>query len=130
MTKLCRQQAEVSLNHGNKIFAILDTAKPDTENIRGLNLAAIRRTTVQVKTTVVAEATRKRAIICCTEPGLTEALYVLHIHLLPCIACKIVNIFYIMTNYLLLQTMTLTKDRSVLSSERAPNKDKTVTVKQ
>jgi hypothetical protein len=26
----------------------LDKAKPDTENIRGLNLAAVRHTTVQV----------------------------------------------------------------------------------
>jgi hypothetical protein len=30
-----------------KMFAILDKAKPSTENIRGLNLAAVRRTTVQ-----------------------------------------------------------------------------------
>jgi hypothetical protein len=45
------------------------------------------------------------------------------------ITCKIVNIFYIMINGLLLQTVTLKKDRPVLSSERAPHKDKTVTVK-
>jgi hypothetical protein len=31
-----------------KMFAILDKAKPGTENTRGLNLAAVRRTTVQV----------------------------------------------------------------------------------
>jgi hypothetical protein len=31
-----------------KMLAILDREKPDTENIRGLNLAAVRRTTVQV----------------------------------------------------------------------------------
>jgi hypothetical protein len=31
-----------------QIFAILDKAKPGTENTRGLNLAAVRRTTVQV----------------------------------------------------------------------------------
>jgi hypothetical protein len=35
-----------------------------------------------------------------------------------------------MTNDLLLQTMTLTKDRPVLSSEMAPHNNKTVTVKQ
>jgi hypothetical protein len=35
-----------------------------------------------------------------------------------------------MTNDLLLQTMTLTKDRPVLSSERAPHNKKTITVKQ
>jgi hypothetical protein len=48
MTKLCRQQAEVILNHDNQMFAILVKAKPDIENIRGLNLAAVRHTTVQV----------------------------------------------------------------------------------
>jgi hypothetical protein len=31
-----------------KVFAILDKAKPDVENIRGLNLAAVRYTTVHV----------------------------------------------------------------------------------
>jgi hypothetical protein len=35
-----------------------------------------------------------------------------------------------MTNDFLLQTVALTKDRPVLSSERAPHKNKTVTVKQ
>jgi hypothetical protein len=31
-----------------KMLAILDKAKPDIESIRGLNLAAVKRTTVQV----------------------------------------------------------------------------------
>jgi hypothetical protein len=31
-----------------KMFATLDKAKPDIENIRDLNLAAVRHTTVQV----------------------------------------------------------------------------------
>jgi hypothetical protein len=35
-----------------------------------------------------------------------------------------------MTVDVLLQTMTLTKDKPILSSERAPHNDKTVTVKQ
>jgi hypothetical protein len=30
-----------------KLFAILDKAKPDIEIIRGLNLAAVKHTTVQ-----------------------------------------------------------------------------------
>jgi hypothetical protein len=29
-------------------FAVKDKVKPDTENIRGLNLAAVKLTTVQV----------------------------------------------------------------------------------
>jgi hypothetical protein len=40
-----------------------------------------------------------------------------------------VNILYILTTEILLLTMTLTNDRHVLSSERAPHKNKTVTVK-
>jgi hypothetical protein len=35
-----------------------------------------------------------------------------------------------MTTGILLLTMTLTKDQPVLSSERVPHRDKTVTVKQ
>jgi hypothetical protein len=31
-----------------QMFTILDKAKPGTENTRGLNLAAVKRTTVQV----------------------------------------------------------------------------------
>jgi hypothetical protein len=39
----------------------LDKAKPTTGNIRGLNLAAVKHTTVQVwKTDVVAKATGSR----------------------------------------------------------------------
>jgi hypothetical protein len=41
-----------------------------------------------------------------------------------------VNIFYIMTNDLLLMIMTQTKDIPVLSSERAPHNKETVTVKE
>jgi hypothetical protein len=109
-----------------KMSAILDKAKHDIENMR-LKLGggqAYDRSSDQ--TTVVAKATGNKGIICCTEPGLTEALYILYIHLLPCIKCKIVNIFYIMISNLLLQTMT----RPILSLERAPHKDRTVTVKQ
>jgi hypothetical protein len=45
ITKLCRQQARVIENHKNENVR---KAKPDTKNIRGLNLAAAKRTTVQV----------------------------------------------------------------------------------
>jgi hypothetical protein len=37
-----------------RAVAILDKAKPNTENIRGLNLAAVKRTAVQVSIAVVA----------------------------------------------------------------------------
>jgi hypothetical protein len=48
ITKSCRKQAEVVQNHENEMFATLDKAKPDTENIRGLNLVAVMCMSVQV----------------------------------------------------------------------------------
>jgi hypothetical protein len=45
VTKLCRQQAEVIQNHENATF---NKANPGTGNIRGLNLTALKHTTVQV----------------------------------------------------------------------------------
>jgi hypothetical protein len=45
ITKLCRQQAEVIQNHEN---VNVHKEKPNTENISGLNLAAVKRTAVQV----------------------------------------------------------------------------------
>jgi hypothetical protein len=45
-----------------KMFPTLDKAKPDTANTRGLNVAAVKHTTVQVsKIAVVAKATSSRA---------------------------------------------------------------------
>jgi hypothetical protein len=43
-----QQQAEVIQNHDNENVRTLEKAKPVTENIRGLNLAAVKHTTVQV----------------------------------------------------------------------------------
>jgi hypothetical protein len=37
-TKLCRQQAEVIQNHHSPKFQNKDKAKPNRENVRGLNL--------------------------------------------------------------------------------------------
>jgi hypothetical protein len=48
ITKSCRQQAEVIKIMKTKMFAILDKAKPDTGNAKGLNLVAVMFTTVQV----------------------------------------------------------------------------------
>jgi hypothetical protein len=41
------QQAEVIQNLENEIIRSLDKAKPDTDNIRSLNLAVVICTTVQ-----------------------------------------------------------------------------------
>jgi hypothetical protein len=50
ITKLCREQAEVIQNHENEHVCSIgrDEARPDTENIRGLNLAVVKLMTVQV----------------------------------------------------------------------------------
>jgi hypothetical protein len=49
ITKLCRQQAEVIYKIMRmNMFAASDKAKPDVENIRGLNLVVVKLTTVQV----------------------------------------------------------------------------------
>jgi hypothetical protein len=48
ITKLCRQQAEVIQIMRTNMFAVYDKVKPDIENIRGLNLAVVKPTTVQV----------------------------------------------------------------------------------
>jgi hypothetical protein len=50
VTKLCRQQADVTQIMKMQIFATLDKANPDTGNIRGLNLAVVKHTIVQVTT--------------------------------------------------------------------------------
>jgi hypothetical protein len=48
ITKLCRQQAEVIQNHHNPNVRNIGQGEANTGNIRGLNLAAVKRTTVQV----------------------------------------------------------------------------------
>jgi hypothetical protein len=47
ITKLDRQQATYKIMK-MKMFATLDKAKPNTGNVRGLNLAAFKHTTVQM----------------------------------------------------------------------------------
>jgi hypothetical protein len=46
--KSCRQQAEVIQNHENENVRYIGQGKAHTENIRGLNLAAVMCMTVQV----------------------------------------------------------------------------------
>jgi hypothetical protein len=46
MTKLCRQQVEVIQNHENANIRNIGQGEP--ENIRGLNFAAVKHTTVHV----------------------------------------------------------------------------------
>jgi hypothetical protein len=48
ITKLCKKQAEVIKNHENENVRYMEKAKPSIENIKGLNLAAVICTTVEV----------------------------------------------------------------------------------
>jgi hypothetical protein len=68
-------------------------------------------------------------IICCTEPGLTEALYILYMSVISSKTCKMYITVHT-DNWLITADRLLTKDRPTLSSERAPPKDKTEIVKQ
>jgi hypothetical protein len=52
LIKLCGMQAEVILNHRNPIYVVLDKGKPCTGSTRGLNLAAVKPTTVQLTSSV------------------------------------------------------------------------------
>jgi hypothetical protein len=57
------------------IFAVQNKAKADIENIRGLNLAVVKLTTVQVNKLPLWHKIRKIGMICFAKPGLTENLY-------------------------------------------------------
>jgi hypothetical protein len=46
ITKLCRQQADVIRNHENDYVRGIGQGEPDIENIKGLNLAAVKLTAV------------------------------------------------------------------------------------
>jgi hypothetical protein len=48
ITKLCRTQAEVILNHVNQNVQVLDKEKPCIGSITGLKMAAVRPTTFQL----------------------------------------------------------------------------------
>jgi hypothetical protein len=56
------------------MFAVKDKAKPNIENIRGLNLAVDKRTTVQVTKVPLWHKMRKICMICFAKPGLTRRL--------------------------------------------------------
>jgi hypothetical protein len=47
ITKLCRQQAEVIQNHDNENVRNIGQGIEYIESIRGLNLAAVKHTSVQ-----------------------------------------------------------------------------------
>jgi hypothetical protein len=54
-----------------------DKSYPDTENIRGLNLAAAKLTTVQVTKLSLQHKLNKIGMICIAKHGHAEDLYIL-----------------------------------------------------
>jgi hypothetical protein len=62
------------------MFAILDKAKCDVENIRGLNLAAVRHTTVQVIRLLLwrklLEIGHNLLYLACTDRGPVNIVYI------------------------------------------------------
>jgi hypothetical protein len=61
-----------------KVFAVKDRAKPDRGSIRGLNLAVVKLTTVQVTKLPLKRKIRNIGTICSTKPVLREVLYIVH----------------------------------------------------
>jgi hypothetical protein len=59
------------------MLAAYHKAKPDTENIRGLNLAAVKLTTVHVAKLPLYHKLLKMGMICFAKPGLTQDLHIL-----------------------------------------------------
>jgi hypothetical protein len=59
------------------MFAVEGKANPDVQYIRGLNLAAVKLTTVQVAKLPLQHKISKIGMICFAKPGLTEDLYIL-----------------------------------------------------
>jgi hypothetical protein len=56
------------------IFAVQDKMKANIENIKGLNLAVVKLTTVQVTNLPLYHKIRKIGMICSVKPVLTEDL--------------------------------------------------------
>lgn len=59
-----------------KMLATSDKAKSNTGKLRDLNLAAVKRTPMQSLTAAIAKARLSQSMVCCTDPGLTQAVYI------------------------------------------------------
>jgi hypothetical protein len=97
------------------MFAPQDKAKPDTENIRGLNLA-IKLTTVEVTKLPLWHKLNRIGIICIAKSGLTEELYILwkEYFSITCYMCDM---------YFWRRWSILIRETPILSSEGMLHKD-------
>jgi hypothetical protein len=57
-------------------FAVSDKVKPGVENIRGLNFAVVKLTTVQLNRLPLYHKISKTGMICFARPVLTQDLYI------------------------------------------------------
>jgi hypothetical protein len=76
ITKLCRQQAEVIQTHENEHDRNNGQGQTNVENVRGLNLAAVKLTSVQVPKLPLYHKISDIFMICFAKSGLTEDLYI------------------------------------------------------
>jgi hypothetical protein len=76
-TKLCRQQSEVIQNHANENDSNIGQGKARLRKYKRLKVTAVMHTTVQMTRLPFYRILLEQGIICCTEPGLTEAFYIL-----------------------------------------------------
>jgi hypothetical protein len=58
------------------MFALQDKVKPDIENVRGLNLAVVKLTAVQVTKLPLQHKIRKIGKICSADPVLIDDFYI------------------------------------------------------
>jgi hypothetical protein len=59
-----------------KMVTTQDKTKPNAENIRRFNMAAVRHMTVQVMELSIQEMLCNTGTLCCAKPGLMQALYI------------------------------------------------------
>jgi hypothetical protein len=90
--------------------------KPDIENIRGLNLAVVKLTTVQVTKLQLQYKICKIGMICSVEPVLTEDLRVVQKQ------DFLNNMLYVL-NVHLTRPNTFIRDKPIFSSVRMLHKD-------
>jgi hypothetical protein len=78
ITKLCRQQAEVTQNHKNEHVRIAGQNEARHRKYKRLKFGGGQAQTVQVTKLPLQDKGNKTDMICSAKPGLTEDLYTVH----------------------------------------------------
>jgi hypothetical protein len=96
------------------MFTAQDMAKPDTEYIRGLNLAAVKLMTVHVTKLPLSHKINKLGMIYFAKPGWTEGFY---------IEGRIFNVLLYVPYIHLTKAKLFIRDKPIFMSERMLHKD-------